>query len=61
MLRKRVDSIDIESYDYVQGNGTSSRARGTLQKYQWWSIVYFILPFTGWGYKYITLTKNPSS
>jgi hypothetical protein len=51
---KRVVTFNVQSYDLTP-DGISSRGTGEVKVFQWYSLMFWVVPTTGWGndYKYI--------
>jgi hypothetical protein len=53
--------MDLSSADMVDGNSVSVGYRPTEygHTYQWYSLMLFVVPYTGWGIDYIFIFKKP--
>ena len=52
------ESITIDSFDIMENGGISSRGRGKAKTYEWYSIQYWIKPFTGWNTPFVFLNED---
>jgi hypothetical protein len=52
---KRIEEFNLQSYDLMPDGNISSRGTGKVNNYQWYSIMYWVVPFSGWdsNFKYI--------
>jgi hypothetical protein len=54
----KVKTMKIVSYDLMSDGSISSRGYGNTELWQWYSIMYWVKPFTGWSSDYVYLTKD---
>ena len=55
-----IESYRLMSIDMMMGDNMACRGHGTIVKYQWYSLVYFIVPLTSWGNKFYSLYNEPT-
>lgn len=58
---KEIKSVDLKSANMVDGNSLSVgyRINEYGDTYQWYSLMLFVVPYTGWGIDYIFIFKKP--
>lgn len=56
---KRIENYTPTSYDLMPDGNISSRGKGDVNTYQWYSLQMWILPCTGWWNNFIYLNKKP--
>ena len=57
--QQRVESFEVLSYDLMSDGNIGSRGSGKIVKYQWYSLMLWVVPFTGWGSDFVYLNKKP--
>lgn len=54
-----IESYSLMSIDMMMGDNMACRGHGTIVKYYWYGIQYWVLPLSGWGGEFILLNKKP--
>lgn len=49
----------VHNISFVNDKGLSIGGQGKIRKEQWYSLQFWILPFTGWSTDFIYLSKKP--
>lgn len=55
----KIEDYKLLSFDMMENGSMSSRGFGRSVKYEWYSLQYFVVPFSGWKYNYSYLGKGP--
>lgn len=56
--KRVVASYSLHSFDVMINGNVVGRGVGKVDTYEWYSIQYFIKPFSGWNSQFIFLNKN---
>jgi hypothetical protein len=56
---KVASNVNVQSFDVMSDGNISMRSNGDVTTYEWFSLQFFIIPFTGWGkpFKYLGKVK----
>lgn len=55
----KIEDYKLLSFDMMEDGSMSPRGVGRSVKYEWYSLQYFVVPFSGWKYNYSYLGKEP--
>ena len=55
----KIENYELHSFDMMKDGSIASRGVGRSIKYEWYSLQYFVVPFSGWKYNYSYLGKGP--
>jgi len=56
--QKNVTSFDLKEASLMSNGNMAIGGSGDIQKIQWYSIMYWTVPLTGWGDKFVFLNKK---